>query len=110
MNPSPTYTCFVGIDIAAKTFVATWADSDPAPTRPGTFDQTDAGFAAFQSRLPSGVAPAQILIAMEATGSSPKGYPDSVGRHAPPSRLCRGGAQPQIRQKVRRIPPAPVQN
>jgi transposase len=69
MTPSPTYTCFVGIDIAATTFVATWAQADQAPTRPGTFDQTDAGFAAFQSWLPSGMAPSQILIAMEATSS-----------------------------------------
>jgi transposase len=64
-----TYRCFVGIDIAATTFVSTWAEVGQAPTRPSTFDQTDTGFAAFQAQLPAHVAPAQILIAMEATSS-----------------------------------------
>ena len=69
MTPLLTYTCFIGIDIAAITFVATWAESDQAPTRPATFDQTEAGFTAFQAQLPGSVSPAQILIAMEATSS-----------------------------------------
>jgi hypothetical protein len=110
MTLSPPYTCFAGIDIAAKTFVAVWATLGQAPSPPRTFDQTEAGFAAFQAQFPSTGAPAQILIAMEATGSSPKGSPDSLGGRAAPSRLRGGGAQSQIRQKVRRIPPAPLQN
>lgn len=69
MTPSPTYECFVGIDIAAKTFVATWAVPCQTPSPPHTFDQTDAGFGDFQAQLPATVLPPQILIAMEATGS-----------------------------------------
>jgi transposase len=69
MTPSPTYGCFVGIDIAAKTFVGTWAVPNHTPSPPRTVDQTDAGFAAFQAQLPAHVAPAQTLIAIEATSS-----------------------------------------
>ena len=69
MTPAPRYGWFVGIDIAATTFVAAWAELGQAPTRPSTFDQTETGFASFQVQLPAGVAPAQILIVMEATGS-----------------------------------------
>jgi transposase len=69
MTPAPKYEWFVGIDIAATTFVAVWAESGQAPTRPSTFDQTAAGFAAFQAQLPAHGAPDQILIAMEATSS-----------------------------------------
>ena len=69
MHSSPAYRGFVGIDIAAKTFVAAWAESGQIPRVPMTFDQTDAGFAAFQTWLPATIPPAQILIVMEATGS-----------------------------------------
>lgn len=69
MTPSPIYRCFVGIDIAATTFVSTWAEADRTPTRPATFDQTDAGFTAFQAQLPVHVVPTEVLIAMEATSS-----------------------------------------
>lgn len=69
MTPSPTYACCVGIDIAATTFVATWAVPGQEASPPRTFDQTEAGFAAFQAQLPATIAPVQILIAMEATGS-----------------------------------------
>ena len=75
MTPSPTYRCFVGIDIAATTFVATWAATGQAAPRPSTFDQTEAGFATFQAQLPAGVEPAQILIAMEATSSHKRSLP-----------------------------------
>ncbi|GAA5531518.1 IS110 family transposase [Herpetosiphon gulosus] len=69
MNRSPVYHCFVGIDIAAKTFVAAYAEPGHAASSPRTFDQTEAGFAAFQAYLPATILPTQILIAMEATGS-----------------------------------------
>lgn len=69
MTPSPPYRCFVGIDIAAKTFVAAWTVPGQAVSSPRTFDQTEAGFAAFQAELPVAIAPAQILMVMEATGS-----------------------------------------
>jgi transposase len=67
---SRTYQLYVGVDIAAKTFTATWA-ADPASTAKAvTFDQTDAGFTRFQQALAaSGVAPPATLIALEATGS-----------------------------------------
>lgn len=69
MTPSPPYGCFVGIDIAAKTFAAAWALPGQSPTAAVTFEQTEAGFTAFQAQLPAAIPPAQILIVMEATGS-----------------------------------------
>jgi hypothetical protein len=42
----PDYQLFVGVDIAAATFTATWSpDAQPTP-RPLTFKQTPPGFAA----------------------------------------------------------------
>ena len=66
----PAYQVFVGVDIAAATFTATWSrDAQPA-LRPLTFPQTPAGFAAFQQQLhQTGSAPAATLIVMEASGS-----------------------------------------
>ena len=69
MTPSRTSRCFVGIDIAASTFVAIRVEAGQASTRPGAFDQTEDGFAAFQAQLPVGMTPAEILIAIKATGS-----------------------------------------
>ncbi|MBA3470026.1 MAG: IS110 family transposase [Herpetosiphonaceae bacterium] len=69
MTLSPTYMCFVGIDIAAKTFAAAWVLPGQAPSPAHTFDQTDAGFAAVQAQLPPAIPAAQILMVMEATGS-----------------------------------------
>ncbi len=64
------YQCFVGVDIAAVTFTATWIGAASSPDRPQQFANTPAGFAALQQRLPAtGVAPAATLVAMEATGS-----------------------------------------
>jgi transposase len=64
------YQLFVGVDIAAATFTATWSrDAQPTP-RPINFKQTPAGFAAFQQQLQqTGIAPGATLIVMEATGS-----------------------------------------
>ena len=52
------YHLYVGVDIAAKTFVATWA-LDPATTpKAGSFQQTEDGFTAFREQLgTTGVAP-----------------------------------------------------
>ena len=69
MSPSP-YALFVGVDIAAATFTAVWARPDAAPHPAQTFDQTPAGFHAFQERLAAtGAAPAATLVVLEATGS-----------------------------------------
>jgi transposase len=70
MAPTPTYHLFVGIDIAAATFTATWLTPGSSPRRPATFAQAPDGFAALQQRLQAtGVAPAATLIVLEATGS-----------------------------------------
>lgn len=67
---APSYTCFVGVDIAAATATAAWQVGDGTPSRPLTFDQTPVGMRQFQALLvATGVAPAQTLVVMEATGS-----------------------------------------
>jgi transposase len=64
-----TYHLFVGVDIAAATFDASW-QTTAAPTPARTFPQTPAGFAQFQQALQaSGIAPAATLVVMEATSS-----------------------------------------
>jgi transposase len=65
-----TYQLYVGVDIAAKTFTATWAQDPAAAPKAVTFEQTEAGFTRFQQALAtSGVAPRATLVALEATGS-----------------------------------------
>jgi len=69
-TPSPTYQLFVGVDIAAATFTAAWTAPDRVLSTPRTFDQSPAGFAAFQQQLQAtGVPPAATLVVLEATGS-----------------------------------------
>jgi transposase len=64
------YQLFVGVDIAAATFTANWSHDAQPVRRPMTFQQTPAGFAAFQQQLDqTGIAPSATLIVMEATGS-----------------------------------------
>lgn len=66
----PTYQLFVGVDIAATSFAATWTRGGAARERARTFDQTPDGFRACQGWLDTtGVAPADTLIVVEATGS-----------------------------------------
>jgi transposase len=67
---APHYHLYVGVDIAAKTFMATWA-LDPATTpKPVSFEQTEDGFTAYREPLgATGVAPNATLVVMEATGS-----------------------------------------
>lgn len=68
--PNPSYALFVGVDSAAATATAMWQIGDGAPAQPTTFDQTPAGMRQFQGHLmATGVAPAQTLVVMEATGS-----------------------------------------
>src|SRR4029079_14037225 len=65
-----TYQCYIGIDIAAETFVAAWLAPGGKPGTPVTGEQPPAGFAALQRRLAaSGAAPATALVVMEATGN-----------------------------------------
>jgi transposase len=66
----PTYQLFVGVDIAATSFAATWTRSGPTRERVRTFAQTPDGFTACQQWLATtGVAPTATLIVVEATGS-----------------------------------------
>jgi transposase len=71
MNPSPvSYRLFVGADIAATTFTASWTSPGAPGERALSFAQTPDGFSSFQQRLcASGVPPAQTLVVLEATGS-----------------------------------------
>lgn len=70
MAPSPTYTLFVGVDIAAATFTAVWGIDPHRPHRPHTFAQTADGFLALQQHLAAtAVPPSATLVVLEATGS-----------------------------------------
>jgi transposase len=67
---SHTYQLYVGVDIAAKSFTATWAADATTAPKASTFAQTEEGYTAFQQRLQAtGVAPSDTLVVMEATGS-----------------------------------------
>ena len=71
MTASPTaYQLFVGVDIAATTFAASWTTAASPRQRALTFAQTSDGFTAFQERLRAlGIPPGATLIVIEATGS-----------------------------------------
>jgi transposase len=67
---APTAQLFVGVDIAAASFAATWTTGGAARERARTFPQTPEGYTAFQAALAAtGVAPAATLVVLEATGS-----------------------------------------
>jgi transposase len=67
---STTILTFLGIDIAAASFTASWSDGASTPTRPLTFEQSPDGYAALQARLATtGTQPASTLAVLEATGS-----------------------------------------
>jgi transposase len=64
------YQLYVGVDVAAETFVAAWLAPGGQPSAPFTGEQTPAGFAALQRRLrATGSPPTTTLIVMEATGN-----------------------------------------
>jgi transposase len=64
------YHLYVGVDIAAKTFVATWALDPASAQKAVSFEQTEDGFTAFLQQLgATGVTPDATLVVMEATGS-----------------------------------------
>ncbi len=65
-----SFSLYVGVDIAATSFAATWAQDPAIAPRATTFDQTADGYHAFQQQLAAtAVAPAATLVALEATGS-----------------------------------------
>jgi transposase len=69
-SPAALFSLFVGVDIAATSFAASWTTPTHPPVRAVTFAQTAEGYAAFQTRLATtGVAPAATLLVLEATGS-----------------------------------------
>ncbi len=68
--PVPVYHLFVGIDIAATSFTASWLRPGTSPSAATTFPQTPAGFTALQQQLAAtGATPAATLVVLEATGS-----------------------------------------
>lgn len=67
---APPAILFVGIDIAARSFTASFLTSQTQPSKPRTFDQTPNGFAKLHAALHSqAIAPKDTLIVLEATGS-----------------------------------------
>jgi transposase len=70
MSPLPSPQLVAGVDIAAASFMAAWARPGHPPSTPHPFEQSSAGFAAFQKHLAAtGVAPQATLVVLEATGS-----------------------------------------
>lgn len=64
------YHLFVGIDIAATTFTATWRSRTTDLVKPCTLPQTPEGFQGLMQQLATmKVAPQQTLLVLEATGS-----------------------------------------
>jgi len=61
---------YVGVDIAADTFTASWLAPGGTPSTPRTYDQTPTGHTALQKRLQAtAVSPPATLVALEATGN-----------------------------------------
>jgi transposase len=64
------YQLFVGIDIAAQSFTASWTRDQQSFTPAQTFPQTPDGFARLEQQFAAtGVAPAETLLVVEATSS-----------------------------------------
>lgn len=84
---APPARLYVGIDIAARSFTASWLTSDDHPSKPRSFDQTPKDFAKLHSILSATtIDPQDTLIVLEATGS----YWVSLAAflHAQGYRLC----------------------
>jgi len=65
-----SYTLFVGVDIAATTATVSWMRAGEQACRPITIEQTPDGYASLERKLrATGMAPAEVLVVMEATGS-----------------------------------------
>jgi transposase len=68
--PSSGYRVFVGVDIAAKTAMVAWLCPGEPLSHPISIEQIPKGFVLLQQTLLAlAVAPADILIVMEATGA-----------------------------------------
>jgi transposase len=66
----PSYQLFVGVDIAAASFAASWTRDGHACERARSFAQSPEGFASLQTALAAtDVSPADTLLVLEATGS-----------------------------------------
>jgi len=66
----PLYRLWCGLDVAAKTFTATWTTDRTQYASPVTLPQTAEGVTALQQHLQaSGIPAAETLIVLEATGS-----------------------------------------
>ncbi len=64
------YRVYVGVDVAAETFTASWLVPGGKPTTPFTSEQTPAGFAALRHRLQGTGSPlSATLVVLEATGN-----------------------------------------
>jgi transposase len=64
------YQLFVGVDIAARSFTASWGHSDQPLSHPSRFEQTPTGYSALQQALAATtVAPQHTLVVMEATST-----------------------------------------
>lgn len=69
-NNATFYQLYVGIDIAATSFTASHLRPDGKPSKSNNYQQSSESFHKLeQDLLKTGVAPAQILIVMEATGN-----------------------------------------
>jgi transposase len=67
---APQYHLYVGVDIAAKTFAASWTVAPATTSKAVSFQQGEDGFTAFRQQLgTTGVAPSATLVVMEATGT-----------------------------------------
>lgn len=65
-----TFHLFVGVDIAAKSFAASWTRDGQTPERARSFTQSPEGFAALGEALAAtGARPPATLLVLEATGS-----------------------------------------
>ncbi len=70
MPKQPEYQLFVGVDIAAASFTATWSTATTDPIKPVTLSQTPDGYHQFHDQLgATGIPPAATLVVLEATGS-----------------------------------------
>jgi transposase len=66
--PHPDFV--VGIDIAACSFTASWAERDAQPSRALSFDQSPSGFLALRQRLATALLdPSSTLLVLEATST-----------------------------------------
>ena len=67
---APTYTLFVGVDIAAMTAAVSTQRAGVRASRSSTIDQTPEGYTKLVHQLQAtGHAPSEVLVVMEATGS-----------------------------------------